>query len=314
MNKKTAQHPCYSIYNYYTIIIQLSNPHTPTHILFPNTYSYYTVLSVMIVFAVIGLIDISTLRRYWQVSKWDFATMLVTLSLTLILGVANGVLASIGFSILVFIHYAAKPNISRLGRYFGSTEYAPVGRTDSDGTVVYISQVLIVRFEAPLFFANCRTLNKTLLSELVLRLQTEEHTTGPQTEETETKNTLKNTTKKKLKRTRTRTRKWLAAVIDLSSCGWIDVTACDVLKVAITLYGKSGYGIYLARGNSMVLEMLKGSGVGEMLEMYGGGFCQSVHDAVKKVSLVDKRRKKYLKKMIRKKRMMLELKEVEESV
>ena len=75
------------------------------------------VLSIMILFAVAGLIDVSTFIRYWKISTADAATMMVTLLMTLVLGVANGVLASIGFSILVFIHYAHQPSISRLGMF-----------------------------------------------------------------------------------------------------------------------------------------------------------------------------------------------------
>ena len=59
--------------------------------------------------------------------------------------------------------------ISRLGRYSGSTEYgvkgaamlsgkqATRGMSSIGGRVITISKVLVLRFEAPLFFANCRT-------------------------------------------------------------------------------------------------------------------------------------------------------------
>ena len=50
------------------------------------------ILSIMILFAVAKLIDVPTLIRYYNTSPWDCATMLVTLCMTLILGVANGML------------------------------------------------------------------------------------------------------------------------------------------------------------------------------------------------------------------------------
>ena len=44
------------------------------------------VLSIMILFAVAGLIDVKTLIRYYHVSPWDCATCTVTLLMTLFLG------------------------------------------------------------------------------------------------------------------------------------------------------------------------------------------------------------------------------------
>merc|ERR1719502_1828455 len=149
--------------------------------------------------------------------------MIATLCMTLILGVANGMLASIGFSAMVFINYAHQPTISRLGRYFGSTEYGVKESTKHtmlsgkagntwhedglDGRVITISKVLVLRFEAPLFFANCRSLSRRLLNELELRSQ------------------------------RSVGRRWIGCVLDLGSVGWADVTAADVMKHPIRMFG-----------------------------------------------------------------------------
>merc|ERR1711865_725094 len=115
--------------------------------------------------------------------------------------------------------------------YYGRTEYAPINvkyidtKATTDGHVVFISKALIMLFEAPLFFANCRTLSKNLIHAM------------------------------------NKTTRWKGCVIDLGSCGWIDVTACDVLKIPIQLYGKEGYPVYLARCNEMTKQMLIGAGV-----------------------------------------------------
>jgi MFS superfamily sulfate permease-like transporter len=231
-------------------------------------------LSIMIIFAVAKLIDVPTMIRYYKVSPWDCATMLVTLCMTLVLGVANGMLASIGFSVLVFINYAHQPTISRLGRYFGSTEYAPNesshttgrgsgrgrgggGDDDDDGgdggggRVITISKVLVLRFEAPLFFANCRALSRRLMVELEQRGLRKEG------------------------------RRWIGCVLDLGSVGWVDVTAADVLKHPVKMFGKHGLPIYLARANRKTATMLRATGLTRELERFGGGATVSVHDAVK---------------------------------
>ena len=227
-------------------------------------------LSIMILFAVAKLIDVPTMIRYYKVSPWDCATMLVTLCMTLVLGVANGMLASIGFSVLVFINYAHQPTISRLGRYFGSTEYAPTENSESTssgkllshgqqadegigGRVITISKVLVLRFEAPLFFANCRALSRRLLLELERRDLRKEN------------------------------RRWVGCVLDLGSVGWVDVTAADVLKHPVKMFGKRRLPIYLARANGNTAAMLRDSGLKGELEKFGGGASVSVHDAVKEL-------------------------------
>ena len=243
------------------------------------------ILSIMILFAVAKLIDVPTLIRYYNTSPWDCATMLVTLCMTLILGVANGMLASIGFSVLVFINYAHQPTISRLGRYFGSTEYGvkeskkhtmlsgKAGNTWHEdgigGRVITISKVLLLRFEAPLFFANCRTLSRRLFSELQLRSQ------------------------------RKAGRRWIGCVLDLGSVGWADVTAADALKPPIRMFGKLGLRLYIARVNHMTTTVLQKAGLITELRKFGGDVTVSVHDAVKELltfSRAERRRKQTLER------------------
>ena len=139
---------------------------------------------------------------------------------------------------------------------------------------MFISKALIMRFEAPLFFANCRTLSKNLIHALEKRI----HCSS--------------------KIAMNKTTRWKGCVIDLGSCGWIDVTACDVLKIPIQLYGKEGYPVYLARCNEMTKEMLIGSGVVELLHLYGGGLYDVIDDAVNKVLTSKKRKNKKNKKVL----------------
>ena len=70
-------------------------------------------------------------------------------------------------------------------------------------------------------------------------------------------------------------------MLDLGSVGWVDVTAADVLKQPIKMFGKHGLPIYLARANRNTATMLQASGLTKELERFGGGATVSVHDAVK---------------------------------
>ena len=70
----------------------------------------------------------------------------------------------------------------------------------------------------------------------------------------------------------------------------IDVTAADIIKIPIQLFGKHGFPVYFARCNQMTRRMLEGAGVVELLELYGGGLKLSVHNAVKEVLLLKKKK------------------------
>ena len=125
------------------------------------------------------------------------------------------------------------------------------GGDGGGGRVITISKVLVLRFEAPLFFANCRALSRRLMVELERRGLRKEG------------------------------RRWIGCVLDLGSVGWVDVTAADVLKHPVKMFGKHGLPIYLARANRKTATMLRATGLTRELERFGGGATVSVHDAVK---------------------------------
>ena len=57
-------------------------------------------LAATIIVAVLGLVDLSILRRTWGYSRADFAAVATTIALTLGLGVEMGVASGVAISIL----------------------------------------------------------------------------------------------------------------------------------------------------------------------------------------------------------------------
>ena len=117
-------------------------------------YFYYlpkAVLAAIILVAVTGLIDIKEAKHLWYTDRQDFILFMATALATLVLGVEEGILVGVVLSIAMVIYQVSYPHVAELGRLPNSTEYRNVRRFDH---LIENEQLLIIRFDAPLFFAN----------------------------------------------------------------------------------------------------------------------------------------------------------------
>ena len=109
------------------------------------------VLASIVLVAVMGLVNVTELRRVWTLSKMEFAIAVAAFAGVLLLGILKGVLLAAVFSIALLIHRAARPHVARLGRIPGTRRYSDVDRNpDND----YVPGVLIVRVESALLYFN----------------------------------------------------------------------------------------------------------------------------------------------------------------
>ncbi|HEY0136464.1 MAG TPA: SulP family inorganic anion transporter, partial [Nannocystis sp.] len=109
------------------------------------------VLSAIIMVAVAGLIDIGFVRELWRVKRRELLSFAVTFGATLIFGVGLGLAFGVGTSLLFFVLRTTRPHTAVLGRLPGTTVYRNVLRFPDAETV---PGLVIVRLDAPLFFAN----------------------------------------------------------------------------------------------------------------------------------------------------------------
>jgi len=75
----------------------------------------------------------------------------------------------------LFVYFATRPRISSLGRLVGTVTYQPLTGTNikeqsssdsSSTTVVEVRGAKILRFEAPLFFANAESLRSRVTADV----------------------------------------------------------------------------------------------------------------------------------------------------
>lgn len=133
--------------------------------IFLTTLIFYlpkATLAATIIVAVLALVDFSILKKTWIYSKADFAAVAATMSVTLIIGVELGVIAGVLISILSHIYKSSRPHIAIVGQVPGTEHYRNVLRHD----VLVNPQVLTIRVDESLYFANTRFLEDRIYSEV----------------------------------------------------------------------------------------------------------------------------------------------------
>ena len=124
------------------------------------------ILASIILVAVSRLIHLKEIKYLWIVERKDFLMMLITFAGTLFLGIGTGIGIGVALSLAWIIFEASYPHHAELGRIPGTHTFRNIKRfkdlnVDDD--------VLIFRFDAPLFFANVNRFRELLLEYQHLR-------------------------------------------------------------------------------------------------------------------------------------------------
>lgn len=120
---------------------------TPLFYYLPNA-----ILAAVIMVAVFGLIDLKYPRELWKNRKDEFFLLLATFSLTLGLGIVEGILLGVLFSLLLLVYRISNPHIAVLGRIRGTDYFKNINRFSED--IEEFPEFLILRFDGQLFFGN----------------------------------------------------------------------------------------------------------------------------------------------------------------
>jgi len=109
------------------------------------------ILAAIIIVSVTGLFKYGQMKALYQQNRHEFVLMLVTFVVTLLMGVQHGLLAGVALSIARVIYNTATPHMTELGSIQGGRLFRNVNRFDD---VAIREDLLIFRFDAPLYFAN----------------------------------------------------------------------------------------------------------------------------------------------------------------
>jgi len=123
-------------------------------LLFLTPAFYYlpkAVLAAIIMVAVFGLLDFNIPKQLLKYAKRDLVILNVTLLATAMIGIKVGILVGVVLSLVMLIYKSTKPHIAILGQVPETHFYRNRKRFKD---VIINDEILIVRFDAELHFAN----------------------------------------------------------------------------------------------------------------------------------------------------------------
>jgi len=200
-----------------------------------------TVLAAIIIVAVFGLINVKEAIHLWKTNNLDFWMLFTTFISTLFLGIEYGIFAGVGLSIIILIFRTSKPYIAVLGAVPDSDFYKNCERFTN---VTVEDEILVIRFDAQLFFANSSYFRDNL-DELA---------------------------EKKGKELQ-------LIVIDAESINRVDSTGAEMLMERISYYKKRGITFYLAGVKGPVRDTLFRAGILNIIDV--NHFFMNIFTAVK---------------------------------
>ena len=126
--------------------------------------------------AVLSFIDVPAFRRLWHFQRaaerspghprgWmprqpELWSALAAFAGTLLFGILNGILVGVLVTLLAVLHRLSRPRVAVLGKVPGGKRHRDIHRHPDAKTR---EGVLIVRFEAPVFFGNADYLHRSVL-------------------------------------------------------------------------------------------------------------------------------------------------------
>lgn len=131
-------------------------------VLFLTPLFYYlpdAVLAAIIMVAVAGLFDYREMVHLWKTDKRDLSMMMVTFIATLTLGIEEGIGIGVIISLALVIYSSSKPHSAELGRLGETKTFRNIDRYKD---AVITDDVIIYRFDAPLYFANVEHFKETI--------------------------------------------------------------------------------------------------------------------------------------------------------
>eukprot|EP00899_Mesostigma_viride_P006294 jgi/Mesvir1/15666/Mv03267-RA.1 len=220
------------------------------------------VLGAIVIFAVLGLVDISEAVFLWKSSKRDLCLWLCAFNGTMFLGVEEGIFVAILISLGCAIYDVAYPHTAVLGQLPGTRVFRDVEQFTE---AIVFDGVLCVRFDAALSFTNVNYFEERLHS-----LQFHESTSPPPGGELVVVPAGQRLPPSHLK----------FIVLDLAAVSSVDASGFHTLKSLIDEYSRRDIQLCLANPSRHAMSRLEHGGV---LDVLGREWLfLSVHDAVRR--------------------------------
>jgi high affinity sulfate transporter 1 len=118
-------------------------------------------LAAVVIAAAIGLIEVADLRRIYRIQQWEFWLSMACFAGVAVLGAIPGIALAITIAVIEFLWDGWRPHSAVLGEVPGIPGYHDISRHPEGRT---IPGLLLLRWDAPLFFANAELFHDRLLA------------------------------------------------------------------------------------------------------------------------------------------------------
>jgi SulP family sulfate permease len=122
----------------------------------------HAVLAATIIVAVMGLVDLDSLRRAWRYDRADAFSLLGTALGVVLLGVEAGILTGVALSLGALVWRSSRPHMAVVGRVPGTEHFRNVLRHQ----VETVPGLLALRVDESLFFANATVVEDRIGDQL----------------------------------------------------------------------------------------------------------------------------------------------------
>jgi high affinity sulfate transporter 1 len=181
------------------------------------------VLAAIVIASVVGLLNQAEMRRFYQASRVDFVMGLAALLGVIFSDPASGLMLAVFLSLGVVLYRATRPRIAVLGRARGKPhEYVDAAR---GAEVELVPDLVILRLEAGLFYANANEIRRAVEAEVEKREPTPK-----------------------------------GLLLDLGATGFIDLTSIDMLVDLVRELNRQSIVVILARVVGQVRDQMEQAG------------------------------------------------------
>ena len=122
-----------------------------------------TALAAVVIASALSLIDVAELRRIHRMQPWEFWLAIGCLAGVALLGAPQGIALAVGVALVEFVWDAWRPHSAVLGAVPGLRGFHDTAR---HADAVQHPGLLLLRWDAPLFFANAEQFRQRVMDAL----------------------------------------------------------------------------------------------------------------------------------------------------
>lgn len=136
-----------------------------TLLLIPGVTAYLpsSALAAVVITAAMSLVDVRSVVKLFRIDPVEGVLSVVAFLGVAILGVLQGILVAVALAFVTFVYSVSRPYRTRLGRVPGVRGYHDMTRYPNARP---IPDTVLLRFDAPLFFANSAIFNDWVREEV----------------------------------------------------------------------------------------------------------------------------------------------------